>query len=1099
MEVEEETKRGEPAHHLDESGLNQTGFLLAKLRELREWQKEQEDRLLREQKRQMEEVLMKRGEIGEVDRDGGDDGEDYVESDDATIDQELSSLTSYEEPAAESKAATSLSSVEDVTAGRVHGKPDFPPRFSNNDAVPSWAANADSDDEELPRTVFERKSATTALDEDDYGDRDSSSREEEAESRPVGREISPLEEKPILGCKKTFEELLAERLAAEGDSHDTESPSTPAFVRSSRAAVFLRKGSGLRRYKGAGSPPKTFKRSRSQGNCAATVIPAVNGNKAKFKSSTSCSKLDAALAKKSPVVKKSAVRVPTAGGKGQEPGSGGNYKSPKPGKLAPKNRLGVPRPKAISIKKISGSSAAANGDCGDEDASPVYDSVEWSFREKLKKAEKKHKKELEELAAFEMLEEAADGSSFCSSSSKVKNLITSTDVMPSPIAKSNMASSTPKRNGPHSSNLNGNGKEEVEEESIGHTLMNDIQNFLERKGAIVTGTNGVDKNGGDSSDDEEEEEDDTLQDDELGLCLPKDDDHNTGVGGKEKTVRFGSVNGGVGRREDFSPPRIPKNSPSYLIWSIFTKEREERRRDREQSRRKEEKSPKDLNSRSRSPLSQMPPHSVAYAAADADFHATLLNAKLAELEKEVAHFQKESSALAVGRRRLASDRKRLTDEVSEFEKRREAERKRTEEEKRRARRDRMLLEKATRDKKGVEGKKAAEEIEELHNKLTKVQDELHRKESKYSASLSKLQEQVKFLERENQHLHEENHKLKLRGVTSKISTSFKGGLNSLKETNLDAVADHRMMQPSTTSSPAASASSKHSACTLDSGFRSNLENNNGNGNSNAAPSGGVAEVSNKEQMTSPRLASFSPADSLDSNLTLVSGVGNVNNANSNAAAVTLISSVERNGGGKNPAVEKTFSDGSVEIVYANGNRKTVSSDGGSVRVFYYNGDVKETLQASGLVKYFYSQTGTWHLTYPDKREVLQFQNGQEEVRYPDGNLQISFADGSVKKISADGAEDMSFTDGTRVEVKPNGDRTLRLLNGQIEVHTTEYKRREYPDGTVKTLFNDGRQETRYANGRTRVKDKDGNLVHDSASNGSGSGLNAAAIPTNARA
>lgn len=44
MEVEEETKRGEPAHHLDESGLNQTGFLLAKLRELREWQKEQEDR-----------------------------------------------------------------------------------------------------------------------------------------------------------------------------------------------------------------------------------------------------------------------------------------------------------------------------------------------------------------------------------------------------------------------------------------------------------------------------------------------------------------------------------------------------------------------------------------------------------------------------------------------------------------------------------------------------------------------------------------------------------------------------------------------------------------------------------------------------------------------------------------------------------------------------------------------------------------------------------------------------------------------------------------------------------------------------------------------
>ena len=52
-----------------------------------------------------------------------------------------------------------------------------------------------------------------------------------------------------------------------------------AFVRSSRAATFLRKGSGLRRYNGAGSPPKAFKRSQSQGNCAAAVTPTVNGSK----------------------------------------------------------------------------------------------------------------------------------------------------------------------------------------------------------------------------------------------------------------------------------------------------------------------------------------------------------------------------------------------------------------------------------------------------------------------------------------------------------------------------------------------------------------------------------------------------------------------------------------------------------------------------------------------------------------------------------------------------------------------------------------------------------------------------------------------------
>jgi hypothetical protein len=43
--------------------------------------------------------------------------------------------------------------------------------------------------------------------------------------------------------------------------------------------------------------------------------------------------------------------------------------------------------------------------------------------------------------------------------------------------------------------------------------------------------------------------------------------------------------------------------------------------------------------------------------------------------------------------------------------------------------------------------------------------------------------------------------------------------------------------------------------------------------------------------------------------------------------------------------------------------------------------------------------------------------------------------------------------------------------------------REYPDGTVKTLFNDGRQESRYANGRVRVKGRDGSLLHDSHAGG----------------
>ena len=155
----------------------------------------------------------------------------------------------------------------------------------------------------------------------------------------------------------------------------------------------------------------------------------------------------------------------------------------------------------------------------------------------------------------------------------------------------------------------------------------------------------------------------------------------------------------------------------------------------------------------------------------------------------------------------------------------------------------------------------------------------------------------------------------------------------------------------------------------------------------------------------------------------------------------------------------------------------MSADGSCVKIFYYNGDVKET-NSSGLVRYLYSHTQTWHTAHTDGTEVLQFSNGQEETRLPDGSTSISFPDGSTKSISPGGEEKISFPDGTVVTVQPNGDRVLHLPNGQMEEHTKEQKKRTYPDGTVKILHMDGRQETRYAGGRVRIKDSKGILAQD---------------------
>lgn len=60
----------------------------------------------------------------------------------------------------------------------------------------------------------------------------------------------------------------------------------------------------------------------------------------------------------------------------------------------------------------------------------------------------------------------------------------------------------------------------------------------------------------------------------------------------------------------------------------------------------------------------------------------------------------------------------------------------------------------------------------------------------------------------------------------------------------------------------------------------------------------------------------------------------------------------------------------------------------------------------------------------------------------------------------------------------DGSKTIEFNNGQRELHTSQFKRREYPDGTVKTVYMNGQQETKYVSGRIRIKDKDGNVIID---------------------
>ena len=105
-----------------------------------------------------------------------------------------------------------------------------------------------------------------------------------------------------------------------------------------------------------------------------------------------------------------------------------------------------------------------------------------------------------------------------------------------------------------------------------------------------------------------------------------------------------------------------------------------------------------------------------------------------------------------------------------FERNKDNDKKKIEEDRKRLRREKAMFEKSQKERKVNNDRKSQDEIEELQMKLQKVNEELNRKETKWALALSKLQEQVKFLERENQQLHEENHKLKLKGVSAKVSS-----------------------------------------------------------------------------------------------------------------------------------------------------------------------------------------------------------------------------------------------------------------------------------------------------------------------------------------
>lgn len=60
----------------------------------------------------------------------------------------------------------------------------------------------------------------------------------------------------------------------------------------------------------------------------------------------------------------------------------------------------------------------------------------------------------------------------------------------------------------------------------------------------------------------------------------------------------------------------------------------------------------------------------------------------------------------------------------------------------------------------------------------------------------------------------------------------------------------------------------------------------------------------------------------------------------------------------------------------------------------------------------------------------------------------------------------------------NGDKLVKFSDGQREICTVQFRRREYLDGTMKIVLCNSRQETKCSTGQVQIKDEKGYLILD---------------------
>ncbi|XP_039913078.1 centromere protein J isoform X3 [Hirundo rustica] len=448
----------------------------------------------------------------------------------------------------------------------------------------------------------------------------------------------------------------------------------------------------------------------------------------------------------------------------------------------------------------------------------------------------------------------------------------------------------------------------------------------------------------------------------------------------------------------------------------------------------------------------------------------LLRERLAELENEIERFRAENTTLTKLREErehaLASIRK----EIADFEQKKAQELAEIEEYKRKEikklQKERKVFEKYTTEARAIPDKKERDEIQALKQQIAELQEDLKRKEAKWSTTHRRLKDQIEALVNENFELKEEIKIMEKFRLEAWKKVEAAGSRKKVESPGMSLNRAESCLPNRGPKSRTASPLLPVQKCSKING----KSYSQAKGKLSRTPASGPAnDRNNSEAMTALEDSSQTFMVDTSPNEPYMSPPS--------APAFTGSEEIQRETAYPDGKVEKVLKNGCHLVFFPNGTWKKVGSDGKTVTITFFNGDVKQIMPDQTVI-YYYADAKTTHTTYSDGLEVLQFSNGQIEKHYPDGKKEITFPDQTIKNLFTDGQEESIFPDGTIVRVQRDGSKTIEFNNGQRELHTSQFKRREYPDGTVKTVYMNGQQETKYVSGRVRIKDKDGNIIMD---------------------